>query len=79
MKYSEHFLRDTLVLRPFLRFEWCEQVIREPERTEEQDDGRVRHWGYIPELGHYLRVVTEADRETVVTAFPDGRFRGLQS
>ena len=34
--------------------------------------GRVRLWGYIEELQHYLRVVVENDGETVHNAFIDG-------
>jgi hypothetical protein len=33
--------------------------------TEEQPDGRIRHWGYSPELQRHLRVVVEPDGETI--------------
>ena len=36
---------------------------------------RVRLWGYIPELGKYLRFVTLEDGETVHNAFPDRTFK----
>ena len=75
MKATRHFEEETLVLRPYLRREWCEQVLAAPVHEEVQPDGRVRFWGFIPELGKYLRVVTLADRETVHTAFPDRRFK----
>jgi hypothetical protein len=39
-----------------------------------QRDGRIRHWIYIPEEQHYLRVVLLADGETVHNAFFDRRF-----
>ena len=61
--------------RPNLRREWCEQVLRAPARTEVQPDGRVRYWGFVPELGRYLRVVTLPDGETVHNAFPDRGFK----
>ena len=40
-----------------------------------QENGRVRYWIFIEELGKYLRVVTLEDGETVHNAFPD---RGFQ-
>jgi hypothetical protein len=44
-------------------------------RTEVQPNGRIRHWGYVPEMGRYLRVVTEPDGKTVHNAFFDRRFK----
>ncbi len=75
MRFSRHFEEHSLVLRPFLQREWCERVLASPIRVEQQANGRFRHWGFIEELGRYLPVVTEADWETVVTAFPDRRFK----
>jgi len=49
-------------------------VLDNPVRVEAQPDGRVRHWGFVPELGKYLRVVTLDDGETIHNAFPDRRF-----
>jgi hypothetical protein len=46
-----------------------------PIRTEVQPNGRIRHWGYVPEMGQYLRVVTEPDGKTVHNAFFDRRFK----
>jgi len=40
------------------------------------EDGRIRHWGIVPELqGKVLRVVTLEDGETIHNAFPDRNFR----
>jgi hypothetical protein len=50
-------------------------VLQHPIRTETQGNGRLRYWAYIPELGKYLRVVTEPDGETVHNAFPDREFK----
>jgi len=51
-------------------------ALRRPVRHEVQpEDGRIRHWVWIPELGRYLRVVTLADGVTVHNAFPDRRFK----
>jgi hypothetical protein len=47
-------------------------------QTEIQPNGRIRYWAFIPELGKYLRVVTEADGETVHNAFPDRSFRPVE-
>lgn len=46
-----------------------------PIRKETQSNGRIRYWAFIDELGKYLRVVTEADGETVHNAFPDRGFK----
>ncbi|MGH9777530.1 MAG: hypothetical protein ACRD5I_03890 [Candidatus Acidiferrales bacterium] len=41
-----------------------------------QEDGRIRFWGAVPELGErVLRVVTLEDGETVHNAFPDRDFK----
>ena len=64
-----------MVRRPYLRREWIEHVLKDPVRTEVQPNGRIRYWGYVPERGKYLRVVTEPDGETVHNAFFDRRFK----
>ena len=28
-----------------------------PYYTEQQEDGRIRYYGYIPELRHWIRVI----------------------
>ena len=63
------------IKRPYLRREWCEEVVRAPVHREVQYDGRVRHWAFVEELGRYLRVVTLADGETIHNAMPDRRFK----
>ena len=47
------------------------RVIRRPERRETQPDGRVRMWGYAPNLGGDLWIVLLSDRETAHNAFLD--------
>lgn len=49
-------------------------VLQQPYRTDFQPDGRIRHWGWIPSLNRWLRVVTLPDGETVHTAFLDRDF-----
>ena len=71
MKTTRYFQEQVLRKRPYLLPEWCERVRLDPERTETQPDGRIKHWGWIDELGKYLRVVTLEDGETIHNAFPD--------
>lgn len=61
--------------RPYLEVGWIEYVLKNPIRTEVQANGRIRRWALIPEVGKYLRVVTEPDGETVHNAFFDRRFK----
>ena len=75
MRKTDYYLNSVLPRRPYLKDAWLEHVIRNAIRTEIQANGRVRRWAFIPELGKYLRVVTEADGETVHNAFADRRFR----
>lgn len=72
---TDYFRRDVLPKRSYLRLEWCLAVLKKPVRREVQSDGRIRYWGYVPELGKYLRVVTLEDGMTIHNAFPDRRFR----
>ena len=76
LKTTRHFEEQVVRKRPHIRPEWCAEVLRNPVRREAQDDGRIRHWGYIADLGgRALRVVTLADGETVHNAFPDRDFK----
>jgi len=75
MKTTNYFATTVLIRRPYLKMEWIEYVLRHPIHREFQQNGRIRHWGYISELGKYLRVVIEPDGETVHNAFADRRFR----
>jgi hypothetical protein len=63
--------------RPYIRPEWCAQVLAAPLRREPQPDGRIRLWGNIEGLGapRVLRVITLEDGETVHNAFFDRNFR----
>jgi hypothetical protein len=75
MKQTEYFRRRVLQQRPYVKLEWCEQAVENPDFTERQADGRIRHWRYVKELGKYLRVITLEDGETLHNAFPDRSFR----
>jgi len=50
-------------------------VLNAPVRRERERSGRLRHWGYVGELGHWLRVVTLEDGETVHNAMLDRDFQ----
>ena len=74
--FTEYFEKAVLRKRPYLKKEWCIQVVKNPLRSEPQDLNRYRFWGKVPELaGRFLRVVTLADKVTIHNAFPDRRFK----
>jgi hypothetical protein len=75
MKTTKYFETSVMMRRPYLKTEWIELVLSDPLRTQIQDNGRVRRWGFIAEAGKYLRVITEPDGETVHNAFFDRRFK----
>jgi hypothetical protein len=71
-----YFENKVLRKRPYLRKEWCIQVIEHPIRVERQEHNRFRYWGRVKGLrGLVLRVVTLADRKTIHNAFPDRGFK----
>ena len=76
MKTTRYFEEQVLRKRPYIQREWCEAILRDPLRRERQPNGRVRYWGWVPEMGgRALRVVTLEDGETVHNAFPDHHFK----
>lgn len=75
MRTTRYFREQVIRKRPYLRIEWIESVIADPAHRTIQPDGRVRLWGYIPDLDRYLRVVTMPDG-AVHNAFPDRDFGG---
>lgn len=78
MKTTRYFEEQVLRKRPYIQREWCERALRKSLRREVQPNGRIRYWIFIQELGHYLRVVTLEDGETVLNAFPDRDFKEVQ-
>ena len=73
MKATGYYRNIVEKKRPYLRDEYCERVMDKPERAlADPIPGRTRLWSYVPELQRYLRVVVEADGETVHNAFIDG-------
>lgn len=75
MKTTNYFTTSVMARRPYLKEEWIEYALSNPPRTEVQSNGRIRRRALIPEIGKYLRVVSEPDGETVHNAFLDRRFR----
>lgn len=73
---TDYFRNDVLPKRPYIRMEWCVEALSRPLRREVQpEDGRIRHWVFVSELGRFLRVVTLPDGVTLHNAFPDRRFK----
>ncbi len=79
MKTTRYFEEQVLRKRPYIKREWCRDVLAAPIRRELQADGRIRFWGKILVVGEshprFLRVVTLDDGETVHNAFFDRGFR----
>ena len=61
-----------------ITLEQATSVVENPVQTIVQDDGRTRYWGYVAELGHYIRVVVEPDGETILTTFVDSKFQPVE-
>jgi hypothetical protein len=61
--------------RAMIRFDWIQRVIDNPVKETIQNDGRIRRWAPISEMGgKYLRVILLPDGETVHNAFFDRSF-----
>ena len=75
-KFTEYFEREVLRKRPYIKKEWCIEVLKDPVRMEKQEHNRYRFWAAIKELDdRFLRVVTLEDKITIHNAFPDRRFK----
>jgi len=75
-KFTRYFENEVLRKRPYLKKEWCIQIIVNPIRIEIQAEDRIRFWGRIPDLDHrVIRVVTLGDGVTIHNAFPDRGFK----
>lgn len=73
---THYFYNDILSKRTYLKLEWCLVALEQPLRTMRQEnDGRIRHWCYIPECIKYLRVVTLEDGVIIHNAFFDRGFK----
>jgi hypothetical protein len=77
MKTTQYF--QATRLRPdrsIIKDEWILFVIKNPEKTIIQADGRIKKWAHIPEADKYLRVILLEDGETVHNAFFDRSYGG---
>lgn len=76
MKFTQYFL--SMRQRPdrrLIELEWIQRAIETPIKESVQQDGRIRRWALIPEMGgRYLRVILLTDGETVHNAFFDRSF-----
>ena len=76
MKFTQYF--RAMHQRPdraMIQEEWIQRVIDQPVKEVIQQDGRIRRWAPIAEMGgRYLRVILLSDGETVHNAFFDRRF-----
>jgi hypothetical protein len=61
--------------RTQIKEEWIEFVIKNPEKTVIQSDGRIRKWSKIVEVDKYLRVILLEDGMTVHNAFFDRSYK----
>jgi hypothetical protein len=76
VKTTQYFQHSRLRTdRADIKDEWIAYVINHPEKELIQQDGRIRRWAKIDEMGgRYLRVVLLENGETVHNAFFDRRF-----
>lgn len=74
MKTTRYFREQVLVKRSYLKEDWIEKILTNPVKKEIQPDDRIRYWGFVSEIGKYVRVITLGDGETVHNAFPDRNF-----
>ena len=75
-KFTDYFENEVLRKRPYIKKEWCIQVIKHPLKVELQEHNRYRFWAAIEELEErILRVVTLKDKITIHNAFPDRGFK----
>lgn len=51
------------------------RALAQPARALRQPDGRLRHWVWVEERQRWLRVIIEADGETIHNAFWDRKFK----
>jgi len=75
-KYTDYFEKEVLRKRPYIKKEWCIQILKNPIHVERQESNRFRFWGIVKELeGRVLRVVTLEDKVTIHNAFPDRGYK----
>lgn len=77
MKYTRYFAATrSRPDRAIIKDEWIKRVMDNPARELIQDDGRIRRWAPIDEMGgRRLRVILLPDGKTVHNAFFDRGFK----
>ena len=74
--FTDYFENEVLRKRPYIKKEWCERIVDNPIKVEQQEHNRFRFWGVIEEFkGKVFRVVTLSDKRTIHNAFPDRGFK----
>ena len=73
MRFSEHYLSNRFAIRR-ITLEQAVWAVNNAVTVSNQDDGRTRYWGFVPQLDRHLRVVVDLDGETIITTFIDSRF-----
>jgi hypothetical protein len=53
----------------------AEWVAQNYEAEWVQENGRIRRWGYVEDLEHWVRVILLPDGETLFNAFIDAGFK----
>nr|VFJ94404.1 MAG: hypothetical protein BECKH772A_GA0070896_1007124 [Candidatus Kentron sp. H]VFJ95286.1 MAG: hypothetical protein BECKH772B_GA0070898_1007424 [Candidatus Kentron sp. H]VFK01694.1 MAG: hypothetical protein BECKH772C_GA0070978_1007024 [Candidatus Kentron sp. H] len=77
LKFTRYFLvTRQRPDRAWIELAWIEAVVAHPIETQIQNDGRIRKWGFVHEVGKYLRVILLEDGETVHNVFFDRNFEG---
>ena len=76
MKVTNYF--ESIRSRPdraIIKDEWILHTMNFPEGEVIQEDGRIRRWAKVGDMGDkYLRVILLSDGETVHNAFFDRRY-----
>ena len=81
MRVTDHFRQevvgpDRLAGREGITCERCIEIVRDPRYRRREGEERV-FWGYAPELPgrtKWLKVVTDARLEVLITAHKDRKF-----
>ena len=67
---------EVLRNKPYIKKEWCINVIENPIKVEKQEGNRWRFWGIVEESDNKVfRIVTLEDKTTIHNAFPDRAFK----
>ncbi len=75
MKFTKHFIEDVFPKRLYLTSELLDEIIRNPIKTEIQEDNKIKIWGFSSVHNKFVRVILLEDGETVHTAFFDRNFK----